>query len=607
MPHTLRYDPIMTPAEIHQFFVTAVGLHNSGNLSEAEKIYRRILAARPNHPDALHLLGIVAYQRDQHQAAATLVRKAIGINPRIAIYHASLAAALNEFGQFPEAAEAARKSVAMAPNSSHALNNLAFACLQMVEADAAADAARAALALKDNPNRQESYRILGGALALLGLPYEAVAAFRESLRIQPNAPIVHSDLIFYLEHDPRCDDQMLAAELVNWNQVFAAPVRHLIRPHKIDRSTDRRLRIGWVSGDFRTHVVARCLLPILERLDRSKFQSFCYSNVANPDDMTARIVQTVHTWREIRCVRDQEVAELIRSDRIDILVDLALHCGTSRLTLFALKPGPVQVTYLGYCGSTGLETMDYRISDPFIDPPGSDLSVYSERTIHLPQSFLCYRPEAPPPDIAALPSSSKGYVTFGCLNNPSKNSSDALQLWARILAGIPGSHLILQGCAGSYRQRVGDLFRQAGVAPDRLEFLPHQSWWSYMETYNRIDIAMDPFPYGGGVTSCDALLMGVPVVALCGARAAGRLTSSILSNIGHSELAATNYEQYVQIAVGLAANPAQLAMLRNTLRQKILISPVMDADAAAVNLGKLFQDIWQNYLSSTAPISRQNE
>ncbi|HEX4052642.1 MAG TPA: tetratricopeptide repeat protein [Tepidisphaeraceae bacterium] len=598
----------MSPSEIHELFVIALGLHNSGKLSDAEKIYQSILAAHPDHPDAIHLLGFLAHQRGQCQLAAHLVQKAIRINPRNSEYYATLGAAFLRLGQYLDCIKACGKAVAMNPRLPHALNSLGLALIRVDDAQpaAAAAAARSALALENNRNPEESYRILGAALSLMGQPSEAAAAFRESLRLQPDCSDVRSDLIFTMQHDPACDEKTIAAELAEWNRLHVVPLRHLIQPHHIDRSPDRRLRIGWVSADFCQHVLAYCVLPIFQEFDSNRFKNFCYSSVLLPDDMTDRIRGAVDTWRDICQVSDQRAAEIIRSDRIDILVDLGLHSGGNRVTLFALKPAPIQVSYLGYCGSTGLETMDYRISDPYIDPPDSDLSRYSERTVFLPDSFLLYRPMMTPPDVSPLPSLSEGCVTFGCLNSFTKVSRSVLLLWAQIMRAAPASRLLLHAPPGGCQQQLLAEFQHWGLSPDRFQFVPHQSWKGYIETYNRIDIALDPFPYGGGVTTCDALLMGVPVIALRGTTAAGRLSYSILCNIGRSDLAADTPQRYVEIAAALAANPARLFDLRSNLRLALQTSPVMDPSATAVNLGNLFLEIWEKYLRNTAP-TRLNE
>ena len=436
----------MAPAPLQLEFLEAVRQHQAGNLAQAEKVYHKVLAAVPRHPDALHLLGAIALQRGQSQAAVNLIRRAIEIKADDADYYANLGSALLKLEQWEPAADALKNALRLKPGDAMVHNNLGAALIRVGNAEAGAQACRMAIEL--DPNLYEAYTNLGAALNLMARPEEAIAAYRSVLRLKPQWASVHSDLIFAMLHHPIRDEKAIRAELMEWSRLHAAPLKHLIQPPRLDRSSNRRLRIGWVSADFRWHVVSRCLLPLLGNFDRQRFTHICYASVANPDDMTDRLADAADVWRDILNIPDLEAAKIIRSDRIDILVDLSLHTAGNRLTLFALKPAPVQVTYLGYCGSTGLDTMDYRISDPYIDPPDADLSGYSEQTVRLPNSFLCYSPEAPPPDVAPLPALANGYVTFGCLNNTTKVSTAVMNLWCRVLQAVPGSRLLLYSRRG---------------------------------------------------------------------------------------------------------------------------------------------------------------
>jgi predicted O-linked N-acetylglucosamine transferase (SPINDLY family) len=303
-------------------------------------------------------------------------------------------------------------------------------------------------------------------------------------------------------------------------------------------------------------------------------------------------------WRNAALRTDEELAEMIRQDQIDILMDLSLHMAHNRLRVFARKPAPVQATYLGYCASTGLEAIDYRLSDPYLDPPESDLSLYSETTIRLPETYWCYGCAGPTPEPSPPPSAAAGYITFGCLNNFAKASWAALDLWADVLAAVPNSRMIIHAYPGPHLDDVRQRFARKGVHPDRLEFLAKQPWQQYIATYGRIDIALDPLPWGGGITTCDALWMGVPVVSLVGQTAVGRGGKSILSNIGLGELAARRPRQYVQTAAALAESPTRLAELRGNLRQRMLTSPLMNARKFARNVEGAYRDMWRRWCVS---------
>ncbi|HMD53941.1 MAG TPA: hypothetical protein VKJ65_05275, partial [Phycisphaerae bacterium] len=385
----------------------------------------------------------------------------------------------------------------------------------------------------------------------------------------------HSNKIFAMHLLPDYSPRAIRDELSAWNRMHALPVKGSIQPHENNPDPDRRLAIGYVSADFGQHVVAWNLLPLLKQHDHKQFSIFCYSNAAHKDSVTGQLQSCVDGWRDIAGVDDDRAAQMIRDDQIDILVDLAVHTPRNRLLIFARKPAPIAVTYLGYCGSTGLDTVDYRFSDPFLDPPETDLTLYSEQTVHLPRSYWCYRPGGPAPDPSPPPALSAGFVTFGCLNNFAKLSSAALGLWIPILQRVANSKLILHSNPGPHLNVLREALATAGITADRLEFVSKKPWPAYISTYNRIDIALDTVPYNGGITTCDALFMGVPVVSLSGQMAVGRAGRSILSNVGLPELIAQTPQQYVDIAAELAGDITRLSEMRPGLRNRMQTSPLM--------------------------------
>jgi len=293
---------------------------------------------------------------------------------------------------------------------------------------------------------------------------------------------------------------------------------------------------------------------------------------------------------------DDDVAQQVRADRIDILVDLAGHTAHNRLLVFARKPAPVQVTYLAYCSTTGLSAMDYRISDPYLDPVGGGEEWYSEKTVRIP-SYWCYQAPVGAPMPAELPSASRDFITFGCLNNFSKVSKPALETWGQILRQVPGSRLRLHGPPGNTRERTKDLFASMGVERERISFANMVPFDEYLTQYGDFDIALDPFPYAGGTTTCDALYMGVPVVTLRGKTAVGRGGASILSNIGLQDLIAETPEQYVQIATTLAGDKARLMALRGSIRGMMQGSPLMDPVAFTRSMEAAYMDMCNAWMA----------
>jgi protein O-GlcNAc transferase len=612
---------------LQQQFEAGLSHHQAGRLTEAERIYRQVLAEQPNHADALHLLGMLSGQTGRWDAAEDLIRRAIRIEPdyaeaynnlgnclkgngrldeAIAAYrqairikpdfaepHNNMGIAFRDNRQFDEAIASYRQAVRIKPDYAEAQSNLGNALKDTGQLDQAIACHREAIRLK--PSFAGAYNNLGNALTRIGQLDEAIISYRQAIRLKPDFVEAHSGLVKTLHSHPGYDARTIHEELQRWSRRHAEPLKKLIQPYTNNRDPERRLRIGYVSPDFRDHVVGQNLLPLLREHNHGQFEVFCYADMVRNDAFTEQIRDYSDAWRSIARLSDSQAADLIRQDRIDILVDLMLHTANNRLLIFAHKPAPVQVTYLGYCGSTGLETMDYRLSDPYLDPTDSDLSFYSERTIRLPETYWCYGVAGPTPEPSPPPATTAGYITFGCLNSFTKVSPPALDLWAEILRVVPQSRLIVHSRPGKHLDAVRERFAGKGISTDRLEFPGQQPWPEYVNTYGRIDIALDPFPWGGGITTCDALWMGVPVVNLVGQTAVGRGGASILANIGLPELIARSPEQYLQIATGLARDLPRLAEMRRTLRGRMQASPLMDAPRFARNVEAAYRQMWRNW------------
>ena len=566
-----------------------------GHLQQAADEFRQALQIKPNDADLHNNLGQVLAQQGQIDAAIAEYHQALRLNPNLPEAHNNLGSALKNQWQFEAAIASCRTAVELKPNYADAWNNLGIALHETRRVDESIEAFRKALQL--NPDDAKVHNNLADSLKDLGNIDAAVAAYRTALKLAPNMAQIHSNLIYTLHLHHLSDASAIRDELTQWNQRHAEPLKKSIQPHTNNRDPDRRLKIGFVSPDFAEHVVGWNLLPLFEHLDRDEYEIFCYSGVMNPDEMTSRLQACASVWRSIVGAGDADAAKIIREDQIDILVDLSLHTGGNRLLVFARKPAPVQVTWLGYPSSTGLTTIDYRLSDPYLDPPETDLSIYSEETWRLPETFWCYAP-GPVPEPAPPPALQAGYITFGSLNNFHKSSPAVLNLWARILKEVPNSRLIVHSKPGSHLKELHKEFTPLGIAEDRIEFVGKQSREKYIDTYARIDIALDSFPYGGGITTCDALFMGVPVVSLSGKTAVGRAGRSILSNVGLPELIAQTPEEYVQIAVKLAGDLPRLAELRQILRQRMRASPLLDAPRFARNMEAAYRDMWRKWCES---------
>ena len=368
------------------------------------------------------------------------------------------------------------------------------------------------------------------------------------------------------------DARSISEEARRWNQQHADPLKHLIKPHDNDRTPDRRLRIGYVSPDFLEHPVGRFMLPLLSGHDRKNYEIFAYASMFAADDMTLQLRSQADRWQSIAGLSDEKAAELIRRDGIDILVDLTGHTANNRLLLFARKPAPVQVTYLGYPATTGLDAIDYRLTDVYADPPqlAEKASLeYSEELVRLSTTAWCiHLPQDPSPNIRP-----QGPVNFGCFNNFAKVNPPLLKLWASILKASPGSRLLLK-CSGlqseDTRERLRQLFHDEGVNSERLELISRTSSYAeHLALYHQVDIALDASPYHGTTTTCEALWLGVPVVSLAGNSHVSAVGVSLLSNVGLPDLIARSPDDYVKIAANLAADRPRLAALRSTLRSRV--------------------------------------
>jgi protein O-GlcNAc transferase len=567
-------------------------LNQLGHWHEAADASRRAIKLRPNFSAAHNNLAgslIGLGQLDEAVAAAT---QAIRLQPKYAEAYANLGNALKDLSRFDEAIAAYRQAISLRPEFAPFQSNVGVALLQQGKADEAMIAIQRALVL--DPNLPGGHNNLAGVLKEMGRIPEAVDSYRRALELDPKSRMTRDNLILAAHYHPDYDAASLRREAEQWAKFHAAPLYPQTESYPNDRNPNRPPRIGYVSPDFRDHVLGHILLPLIRGHDHLQYTIYCYSNARKTDSLTEQFQAHADGWRDIHAVTDDQAAKEIRDDRIDILVDLALYTAGNRLSLFARKPAPVQVAYLAYPGTSGLKTMDFRLSDPYLDPADSDLAGYTEKTIRLPHSYWLHQP-GPSPDVAPPPSAATSQITFGCLNNAAKISQPALDLWADLLSRVPNSRLLIHSASTDQQSSILAHFTRRGIGQGRIEFAPRVPWPQFAETFRRIDIALDPFPFGGGVTTCDTLWMGVPVVTLSGATAVGRGGRSILSNIGLPELIANSPAQYVQIAADLAANPARLTELRQTMRDRMKSSPLMNAAQFVREIESAYRQMWQQW------------
>jgi predicted O-linked N-acetylglucosamine transferase (SPINDLY family) len=517
------------------------------------------------------------------------------LRPDGAVYRNNLGQVLDRLGRRDEATRCYETAIELDPDYAEAYNNLGHALAR--EDRLAAAEARYRDAIRLDPAYAEPHTNLGNLLKDRGELDAAVAAYRRAVALRPDLSFLHSNLLLTLHYHAGFSPRDLAREHRAWAERHVGPLAAARRPHANAPEPDRRLRVGYVSPDFREHPVGRFVLPLFSEHDRRQFEVLAYSDVTTPDAVTASIRNHTDRWRDIAPLGDEQLADVVRTDGIDILVDLAAHSGRNRLLTFARKPAPVQVTYLAYCSTTGVDAIDYRLTDRFLDPPDQPTD-YAETSLHLPHCYWCYsapplaNPEPPPTERAPGP------PTFGCLNNFAKVTDVTLDLWARLLERVPEARLLVYARGEPHRDRVRRALRAAAVAESRAAFVGHQPLADYLTTYRSIDVALDPYPYGGGTTTCDALWMGVPVVSLAGRTAVSRAGSTLLSHVGLERLIARNAEQYVELAAALIWDTSGLAALRQELRSRLEASSVMDATQFARDVEAAFRTMWRAWCKS---------
>jgi predicted O-linked N-acetylglucosamine transferase (SPINDLY family) len=564
----------------------------SMQLEKALVCFRRTLELAPDHGAAHNNLGIALKDIGSLDEAITSYGRAIQLDPAFAEAHCNLGVALHEKGRTDEAIASYRRAIELKPDLAAAHNNLGNALADRGCLDEAVDAYRRVVAL--GPDLAAAHNNLGNVLRQQGCIDEALACYRKAVEIRPDYVEAASNLELALYYHPAYDAQAILAEHRDFARRFAAPLASQIRPHTNDRTPDRKLRIGFVSADLRSHAVGYLLAPWFPHHDRRDMDFVCYSDVKEADETTRYLQSVADGWYSTVGLGDAEVADRIRNDGIDILVDLAVHTARNRLLVFARKPAPVQMTMLGMPGTTGLDTIDYRLTDPYLDPIGTD-GDYTERSIRLPHCFWIFRPPEGAPAVGALPAARNGFVTFGCLNQFAKVSRPALELWIKILQLLPRSRLVLQLAPGRALDAVRTLFEEGGICADRVVFADKTGRVEYLHRYQTLDIGLDPFPYNGHTSTLEALWMGVPVVTLAGRTAVGRGGLSILSNVDLPGLIARTPEEYVAIALDWAREPARLAALRDGLRQRMLASPLMDGKQYAADVEAAFGQMWRKW------------
>lgn len=566
--------------------------HERGDMEAAIVNFQEALSRNPQYAPAHFAWANLLYSRGDLPAAATHFQQALAMqdDPETRL---RLADTLDGMGHHQKAVDLYLAVAAVKPDDVGVLNNLGLALFKLERADEAIACFQKAIAL--DPNNPVPHNSLGNAFTKLGLPGEAIRCFREALAVQPDYANAHSNLLLNMNYVEGKQEEIYA-ESLRFDALQTKSLTGAPPSFANIRTTTRKLRIGYVSGDFRSHSVAYFALPLLEAHNRDQFDIHCYSNNLQQDDVTERFQSLADRWVAIRGMSDDAVAEQIRRDEVDILVDLSGHTGDNRLMVFARKPAPVLVSWLGYPNTSGLRAMDYRITDAVADPAdGKANGLYTEQLIRLPSGFLCYRSDVRSSPVSAPPEERQGYVTFGSFNMLGKVTTTVVDTWSEILKASPDSHLLLKGESLENEKTKAfflELFGEREIAPERLDLVGLLPKTEHFQLYSQVDIALDTFPYNGTTTTCEALWMGVPVITLSGSCHAGRVGASILHRVGLTEFVAHDRASYLSLAQSLAGDVHRRSTLRASLRERLQGSALMNQSAFAKEMEDAYRSMW---------------
>ena len=569
-------------------------LKESGEKLKAKAAFEKALEINPNNIEALLGLGRLLTELGDFDSCRELFQKAIDIKPDYYAPYASMGISYYKTST-TEALKWFNKALKINPNADDVYSLKGYALNILGNTEEAEKSLRKAIELREN--HAEYHQNLGNVLMVQAKIPEALEHCQKSIELNPNSSLAFSNLLLYMHYIP----QSTKEDIWNLHKIYSKlfePKDLELRPYLSEPRKNRKIRIGLVSSDFRKHSVAYFIEPLLNQKDTRNYEYYTYANVKVPDIFSQRIANLSTKWQSILQLSDVQAAELIRNDQIDILIDLGGHTADNRLKLFCLKPAPIQVSWLGYPDTTGLNAIDYRIADEYTEPEGAE-NFSSEKIIRLPGGFHCYSALADSPDVVPPPSTKNGYVTFGSFNNFAKCSNETIFLWSEIMKNVPNSKIILKALSlgDKYVQEYAyNTFKNFGIERERITMLARtSSLKEHFENYNNIDIALDTYPYNGTTTSCEAMWMGVPIVSFFGVNHASRVGLSLLSHIGLQQLAAGSPEEFVNKAVALANEEELRTELRSTMRQRLSNSPILNAEHFARKFEAAMSAIWNVY------------
>lgn len=606
-------------------------LIDSKDFDAAETILDQLVRKAPRDAEIWLYKGYVEGFRGNHEKAAENFKKALSIKPDDTNILYNFGIACRDCGDFQTAANSFNKSLIKDPDNTQKLDCLADVYMALNEQEKAVEIF--SRSLKINNAQPETHSNLGSVYQTMGELTKAEACYRKAQQLNPGLNIfdnlgsvlvaqgrykesievyrlglarqpknarVFSNLLLTLNYMDDISQQEMFDEHKKWGGVFDDPTNYIVQ--ESCRSDKKKLRIGYISPDFREHSVAYFIEPIIEQHNKDKFETYAYYPSKKCDAVTARLKSFFDAWHDVSAMTEAEIAEAIKADEIDIMVDLAGHTANNSLLVFAKKPAPVQITYLGYPNTTGLNAIQYRITDSIADPSDQD-EFYTEQLCRLPNCFLTYRPDENSPDVSDPPFFKNEYITFGSFNNLAKISNRVIDVWCRILEKLPNSRLLVKNPSLTdlaTRERYLEKFQQSGINKERINLIGHTpTRYEHLSLYGDIDIALDTFPYNGTTTTCEALWMGVPVIVLSGECHAARVGGSLLSAVNRREWVTDTDAEYINKAIELAKDSNQLMSYRNKQRDQMKASALLDSNSFVLSLENEFQRIWESTHNNT--------
>lgn len=587
------------PDNIEAENALGVVLHHMERYTEAEACYRQVLAVNPDYVKAINNLGITLAAEGRWDEAEQQFRTAIDKSPDCAQAYGEFGGSLLNRGKTDEAEEFLLKAIEIDPNYAEAYSNLGVLAARKRRLSDAENYYRRALQIK--PGYLTAIGNLGSLLKDLGKGEEGIALLRQLASSKSSELWMHSNLLFSMTHDENVNPQVLYREHRAFGEKVEADVSATLL-HTNTRNPERKLRIGFVSGDLCDHPVMLFIEPIWRLLNKQQYAIYAYSNRGQEDDKSRLLRSYAAAWRNVHGLSDRSLATLIQEDQIDILVDLSGHTGGTRLPMFALKPAPIQASWVGYPATTGLQAMDYYLVDKFCAPPGLLDEQFVEKLVRLPAAWA-FQPAGKVP-LSIPPALYSDNFTFGSFNRVSKLTDRSVKLWSRVLQELPSAHMLLGGVEEKEAEKhLISRFEASGIDPQRLVFHPRVSFEEYLKLHNQVDLLLDSIPYTGGTTTNHGLWMGVPTLTLAGATLPGRQGAALMNHVGLPEFVAGSEDDFVSKAVAWSRNVPELTMIRAGMRVRINNSELRTPAKVTQGVESAFREMWRRWCRGESPES----